>query len=316
MSWIHLFIFVQASSAETRHGRECWPWLMWPWSKFRTRDLQTADVHPCSKPNIFLDLNRPFSWNSNEKLMYLRTTLEDTENRILSLLSIKARFEIGEILKAETKYLAWLPVFSDSLCFFSAFYRCKIETNKILNVNTGCMWTVFVSVWEHVLKCSSPWYSGVTSDMWRVPIFREGKMDIKMLDELLRGTIDPTHRNEAEKKLTEVMHFSLYITFGVVRFGFIFVVRSCQAKSKSQKFVTTLKKNMGSGSGKKPIPDPGSGSRGQKAPDPGSGSATLLTCRSVKSTPGLCRWPVASQPYSHEFMWMDLPVTNTCFVSY
>jgi hypothetical protein len=43
--------------------------------------------------------------------------------------------------------------------------------------------------------------------MCRVPIFREGKMDIKMLDELLRGTIDPTHRNEAEKKLTEVMHF-------------------------------------------------------------------------------------------------------------
>ncbi len=52
-------------------------------------------------------------------------------------------------------------------------------------------------------------------------------MDIKMLDELLRGTIDPTHRNEAEKKLTEVTHVLLYITFGVVRFWYIFVVRSC-----------------------------------------------------------------------------------------
>ncbi len=29
-------------------------------------------------------------------------------------------------------------------------------------------------------------------------------MDVKVLSDLLRGTIDPTHRNEAEKKLTEV----------------------------------------------------------------------------------------------------------------
>jgi cytochrome b561 len=55
-------------------------------------------------------------------------------------------------------------------------------------------------------------------------IFREGKMDIKMLDELLRGTIDPTHRNEAEKKLTEVTHFLFYITFGVVLLSFIVVI--------------------------------------------------------------------------------------------
>ena len=29
-------------------------------------------------------------------------------------------------------------------------------------------------------------------------------MDIKSLSELLKGTLDPAHRNEAEKKLTEV----------------------------------------------------------------------------------------------------------------
>ena len=29
-------------------------------------------------------------------------------------------------------------------------------------------------------------------------------MDIKSLSELLKGTLDPNHRNEAEKKLTEV----------------------------------------------------------------------------------------------------------------
>ena len=29
-------------------------------------------------------------------------------------------------------------------------------------------------------------------------------MDIKSLSELLKGTLDPTHRNEAEKKLGEV----------------------------------------------------------------------------------------------------------------
>ncbi len=50
-------------------------------------------------------------------------------------------------------------------------------------------------------------YAGVTSDVSYIS--REGKMDIKMLDELLRGTIDPTHRNEAEKKLTEVTHVLL-----------------------------------------------------------------------------------------------------------
>ena len=30
------------------------------------------------------------------------------------------------------------------------------------------------------------------------------RMDIKSLSELLKGTLDPSHRNEAEKKLTEV----------------------------------------------------------------------------------------------------------------
>ena len=29
-------------------------------------------------------------------------------------------------------------------------------------------------------------------------------MDIKSLSELLKGTLDPSHRNEAEKKLTEI----------------------------------------------------------------------------------------------------------------
>jgi hypothetical protein len=35
-------------------------------------------------------------------------------------------------------------------------------------------------------------------------LLKEKKMDIKQLAELLKGTIDPNHRNEAEKKLTEL----------------------------------------------------------------------------------------------------------------
>ena len=36
------------------------------------------------------------------------------------------------------------------------------------------------------------------------------KMDIKSLSELLKGTLDPAHRNKAEKKLTEVQKIIMF----------------------------------------------------------------------------------------------------------
>ena len=50
------------------------------------------------------------------------------------------------------------------------------------------------------MSCSTIILTSTVTTVWS--IFAE--MDLKSLSELLKGTLDPTHRNEAEKKLSEV----------------------------------------------------------------------------------------------------------------
>ena len=56
-------------------------------------------------------------------------------------------------------------------------------------------------------------------------------MDIKSLSELLKGTLDPSHRNEAEKKLTEIHKI---IGFGPVLLQVMIdhVVYSCMVMTR------------------------------------------------------------------------------------
>ena len=51
-----------------------------------------------------------------------------------------------------------------------------------------------------MMSCSTIILTSTVTTVWS--IFAE--MDLKSLSELLKGTLDPTHRNEAEKKLSEV----------------------------------------------------------------------------------------------------------------
>ena len=67
-------------------------------------------------------------------------------------------------------------------------------------------------------------------------------MDIKSLSELLKGTLDPSHRNEAEKKLTEVHKI---IGFGPV---LLQVIMSTEVELPVRQAAVIYLKNMVSGS--------------------------------------------------------------------
>ncbi len=136
----------------------------------------------------------------------------------LSLLSIKAMIDLGNKESCMIACIFWLVML---FLYFSAFHRCKNENNKILNVKTGCILPLYFHVWEHfyemflaVVFLIQPMLEWPV--MCRVPIFREGKMDIKMLDELLPPLPPPPHPLAVRSRTDESANYFLILTDVIV----------------------------------------------------------------------------------------------------